>query len=250
MRAELIRRGTAVARGAILRTTRAVHLQDKGLYHFDTVIVPLRRDESGVTLVSFVDWLMPPKAKFKISPQDLGRIAETVEFIPIVVNLPQKSETELVSKTLKHDERVKTISRAAIRFVLNFMSDTMASAPDSGLDAVDYIIAIAVGSANVSHIDNDAALSRKYAGLIEPDWMRRGISRAAIARATLLPLETMRRRINKLIAKNVLIEREDGIILSATNPLKFGARLDRMHAHAHLVDRMFRDVKARGVTFD
>ena len=248
-RAEMLRRGTAVARGAILRTNRQIHLDDNSVHHFETVTVPLRRAESGVTLATFVDWQLPANSNAHVAPSDIGRLPEIAEFIPIVENMPEKPETKLVGKALQHDERVKIISRAGIRFVLNFIGDTMAGAPESGLDATDYLIALAIGSANVSHIDNDTALSRQYAGLIEPDWMRRGISRAAIARATMLPVETVRRRVNRLIEKKVLEQREDGIILSATNPLKLGARLDRMHAHAHLMDRMIRDMKARGVAF-
>ena len=249
VRSEMQRRGAAIARGAILRTNREVHLQDNSVHHFETVTVPLRSSQTSTVLAVLVDWQVPAGSVARVSPAELARLPEIAEFIPIVENMPDKPETELVGKALQHDERVKIISRAAIRYMLNFMGDTMASAPESPLDATDYLIALAIGSANVSHIDNDAAQSRKYAGLIEPDSMRRGISRAAIARATMLPVETVRRRVNNLIEKKVLVQRKDGIILSATNPLKLGARLDRMHAHAHLTERMIRDLKACGVTF-
>ena len=120
----------------------------------------------------------------------------------------------------------------------------------SSLDPLDYYIATAVGSANIAHIDSDPALSRQYAGLIEPDYMRRGISRAAISRSTGLPLETVRRRINRMITLELLLERKDGVIVPANNPLKLGTRLGRMHVHAQLVERLFRELKARGVRFD
>jgi hypothetical protein len=68
-----------------------------------------------------------------------------------------------------------------------------------------------------------------------------------VSRATNLPLETVRRRINHLIEIGVLKEREDGIILSSTNPHRIGVRHDLMHRHAQLVDRMVRDIRARGV---
>jgi hypothetical protein len=247
--AELKRRSAAIVRGAILRANRKVHLKDGGAHHFETIAVPLRPRENEATIAVLVDWQPLADSDVRVSPADLATLSQCAEFIPIVENMPERPETELVGKALQQDERVKIISRAAIRYVLNFMGDTMAGTLESGLDATDYLIALAIGSANVSHIDNDAVLSRQYAGLIEPDWMRRGISRAAIARAIMLPVETVRRRVNNLIQKKVLIQREDGIILSATNPLKLGARMDRMHAHAHLTDRMIRDLKACGVTF-
>ena len=249
VRDEMKRRGTAIARGAILRNTRQVRLDDGSTHHFETVSVPLRRGETSTVVAVMVDWQMPAGSPAPVVATDMPHLPEIAEFIPIIANTAEKRETELVAKGLQLDERVKIVSRAAIRYMLNFMGDTMANTPETGLDATDYLIALAIGSANVSHIDNDAALSRQYAGLIEPDWMRRGISRAAIARASMLPVETVRRRVNKLIEMNVLTQREDGIILSATNPLKLGARLDRMHAHAHLTDRMIRDLKACGVTF-
>jgi hypothetical protein len=46
------------------------------------------------------------------------------------------------------------------------------------------------------------------------------------------------------------IERKDGIVMSANNRLKIGTRLDDMHGHAQLVDRLLRELKARGVRFD
>ena len=249
VRDEMRRRGAAIARGAILRNTRQVALDDGSIHSIETVSVPLRRSETGTIVAVVVNWQMPAGSMARVVPASVAHLPQIAEFIPILENTGEKQEIELAAKGLQMDERVKIVSRAAIRYMLNFMGDTMSNAPELGLDATDYLIALAIGSANVSHIDSDAALSRQYAGLIEPDWMRRGISRAAIARATTLPVETVRRRVNKLIDLNVLTQREDGIILSAANPLKLGVRLDRMHAHSHLTDRMIRDLKACGVTF-
>ena len=65
---------------------------------------------------------------------------------------------------------------------LNFIAFWQARpAPDTAAGVIFVLFAIAVGAANVSHIDNDPALSRQYAGQVEPDTMRRGISRAAVS---------------------------------------------------------------------
>jgi hypothetical protein len=243
-RAERLRRADAIGAGAILRTTREVLLDSQTPYFFETISVPLAPDITGrVPLVHFADW-SPPEEKATIVHRMRAAVPEAAEIIPLAVGAAAQG---VLDPSRQQEERVKIISRAAIRFLLNLLGDAAQVPAELKLDPIDYIIAIAVGAANVSHIDNDPALSRQYAGLIEPDSMRRGISRAAVSRATNLPLETVRRRINHLIEIGVLTEREDGIILSSTNSHRVGVRRDLMHRHAQLVDRMVRDIRARGV---
>lgn len=243
-RVERMRRAGAVGAGAILRTTREVVLNSQEPYFFETISVPLRPDAEGrVPLVHFADWA-PPEETATVMHNMRSGVPEMAEIIPLMTDEAQAAMQE---RERQQEERVKIMSRAAIRFLLNLLGDAAQMPEELKLDPIDYIIAIAVGSANVSHIDNDPTLSRQYAGLVEPDTMRRGISRAAVSRATNLPLETVRRRINHLIDIGVLKEREDGIILSSTNNHRVGVRRDLMHRHAQLVDRMVREIRARGV---
>jgi hypothetical protein len=243
-RAERLRRADAIGAGAILRTTREVTLDSQTPYFFETISVPLSPNIAGrVPLVHFADWA-PPDEKATILHRGRSGVPEAAEIIALATVTGAAAPLD---SSRQQEERVKIISRAAIRFLLNLLGDAAHVPAELKLDPIDYIIAIAVGAANVSHIDNDPALSRQYAGAIEPDSMRRGISRAAVSRATNLPLETVRRRINHLIEIGVLMEREDGIILSSTNSHRVGVRRDLMHRHAQLVDRMVRDIRARGV---
>lgn len=242
LRGERMRRANAIGAGAILRTTREVMLNSQLPYFFETISVPLSPDADGrVPLVHFADWAPPEETATVLHGMRSG-VPEAAEIVPLATD-----EVETPPAEREQEERVKIISRAAIRFLLNLLGDAAQMPEELKLDPIDYIIAIAVGSANVSHIDNDPALSRQYAGLVEPDSMRRGISRAAVSRATNLPLETVRRRINHLIEIGVLKEQLDGIILSSTNSHRVGVRRDLMHRHAQLVDRMVRDIRARGV---
>jgi hypothetical protein len=244
LRGERMRRANAIGAGAILRSTREVVLSSQAPYFFETISVPLRPDAEGrVPLVHFADWA-PPEDGATVLHNMRSGVPEDVEIVPLAADEAASAITE---RARQQEERVKIISRAAIRFLLNLLGDAAQMPQELKLDPIDYIIAIAIGSANVSHIDNDPSLSRQYAGLVEPDAMRRGISRAAVSRATNLPLETVRRRINHLIEIGVLKERDDGIILSSTNPHRVGVRRDLMHRHAQLVDRMVRDIRARGV---
>jgi hypothetical protein len=243
LRGERTRRAHAIGAGAILRTTREVMLNSQLPYFFETISVPLSPDADGrVPLVHFADWA-PPEETATVLHGMRSDVPEAAEIVPLATDAVEPPAAER-----EQEERVKIISRAAIRFLLNLLGDAAQMPEELKLDPIDYIIAIAVGSANVSHIDNDPALSRQYAGLVEPDSMRRGISRAAVSRATNLPLETVRRRINHLIEIGVLKEQLDGIILSSTNSHRVGVRRDQMHRHAQLVDRMVRDIRARGVS--
>jgi hypothetical protein len=121
---------------------------------------------------------------------------------------------------------------------------------DATLDPIDHVLALAIGTANLSHIDSSPDLCKQNAGRIEPDELRHGISRGAIARALSMPAETVRRRLNGLIEAKILIEREDGVILAADNPLGIGASQDLWNFHARQFERLLRELRQRGVTFD
>lgn len=248
-RGERMRRVLAAVSGAIVRVTHQLTLKTGGDRFVETVSLPLRERDGGLTtMVCFMD-ISGLMGQDQMPDTSFASLPDIAEIIPIPGDSTQAYPGHLTGKGLRREEQVKIISRAADRLVLNIIMDAMMASPLAGLDPVDYLIAITVGSANVSHIDNDANLSRQFAGLIEPDGLRHGISRAAISRATTLPLETVRRRINRLLEIGIFLEREDGIILSAGNKYKVDARTDRMHAQARLVERMFRDLRARGVNF-
>src|ERR1700761_6180291 len=148
---------------------------------------------------------------------------------------------------LSESERAKIIARLTWRFMLIIMGEGMKEAT---LDPIDHMLALVIGTANLSHIDSSPEMCRRHAGQIEPDGMRRGISRGAIARALSMPAETVRRRLNGLIEARILVEREDGIILAADNPLGLGAHPDLWKFHARQFERLLRELRLRGITFD
>lgn len=246
-RPERKRRISVVARGAIMRATRQA--DEEGAFNVvECISLPLHPQPDGnVTIVQYINAL-PEAHDGKISC-GIAEEAEIVEFVPIILNALESTPEKIVSKALKPEERAKIVSRAAIRLLLGMCADTLAAYPDIELDPIDLLLANLIGSANISHIENDPELRRQYAGLIEPDWMRRGISRAAVSRALALPFETIRRRINRMIKLGVLIERPDGIILSANNPHKLDSNTARMHVHAQLTERFWRELKVRGIAF-
>ena len=245
---ERIQRAERVAFGHILRNTREVLLESKVPYFFDTITVPLGPDENGsVHLSTYFDWAPPNPQDTMIDLHEIVRLATSADFFPLVPNDQSGPLPTISNEVLRVEERAKIISRNSIRLLLNMMGDLMRATSREDLDPLDILIALAVGSANVSHIDTDPELTRKYAAQVEPDSERKGISRAAVSRATQIPLETVRRRVNSLIERGLLTERSDGVILSASNRLKLGVRHDFIHSQAQLVLRMVRDLQARGV---
>lgn len=246
-RSERRRRISVVARGAIMRAMRQA--DKEAAYHVvECISLPLHPQPDGnVTIVQFINAL--PQAQDGKVSCGIAEEAEIVEFVPIILNTKKSIPEEIVSRVLKPEERAKIVSRAAIRLLLGMCADTLVAYTGTGLDPIDLLLANLIGSANTSHIENDPELRRQYAGLIEPDWIRRGISRGAVSRALALPFETIRRRINRMIKLGVLIERPDGIILSANNPHKLDSNTARMHVHAQLTERFWRELKARGVAF-
>lgn len=148
---------------------------------------------------------------------------------------------------LSETERAKIAARLIHRFILTIIGEGMR---DAKLDPIDHMLALVIGTANLSHIDSSPDLCRQNAGRVEPDDMRVGVSRGAIARALSMPAETVRRRLNSLIEAKILVEREDGIILAADNPLGIGASQDLWNFHASQFERLLRELRLRGVTFE
>ncbi|HEX4270477.1 MAG TPA: hypothetical protein VHZ32_03790 [Rhizomicrobium sp.] len=161
--------------------------------------------------------------------------------------VPKEQEKRHAETALNEAERAKIIARLIYRFLLTIMGEGMRDAP---LDPIDHMLALVIDTANLSHIDSSPELCRQNAARVEPDELRRGVSRGAIARALSMPAETVRRRLNGLIEANILIEREDGVILAADNPLGLGANPDLWKFHARQFERLLRELRLRDITFD
>jgi DNA-binding CsgD family transcriptional regulator len=116
------------------------------------------------------------------------------------------------------------------------------------LDTTDYLIAITIDAQNIAHIANDPNTSLRYSQIIEPAWMRRGISRAEVSRITHIAPETVRRRINHLIKKGILEERCDGIVV-LVNPNEIASHSGKMRANVELVETLVEELRVRGIAY-
>ena len=200
-------------------------------------------------VVNFFDWNPPDKKAVLRNFAEITNPPALAEFVPIVRSEPVSIVARSSVRELPVDERLKVTSQAAVRFVMNFMAQAMRTYASTGLDPTDYLIVLAVDSQNVAHVESDPNISFRYAGLIEPDWMRRGIRRAAISRITHIPPETVRRRINRLIEKGILAERRDGIIVASEGPTDLSSRMGQMRFNALAIEQLIADLQLRGVFF-
>lgn len=243
---ERTRRTASVAGGALLKTIREVRLKDGGTHRFEMVSVPLRPDADGtVHIFNYVDWTAKTGVTADLREMTIPPLR--AEFVPIPVAAPVRNDSEPLQGWLSTDNRRKVISQASVRFVINFMREAMKTYSSLGLDPTDYLIILTIDTQNIAHVQNDPKISMRYAALVEPDWMRRGVSRAEVSRITQIPLETVRRRINRLIEMGVLADRQDGVILPETNTMATASRRRKMHINTQLVERLISDLDARGV---
>ena len=247
---ERMQRTASVAEGAILRTVRQVNLNRGGKYSFEIVSVPLRPNRDGTIEVStFFDWNPPDKRAVLLSLDEITKPPVLAEFITIVRSENAHPLSRSSEQELKDEHRIKVTSQAAVRFVMNFMREAMKIYSGVGLDPTDYIIVIAIDTQNIAHIQNDPNISHRYAGLVDPEWMRRGVSRAAVSRVTHMPLETVRRRINRMIEKGFLIERRDGIVLPSGSRIGISTHTGKMRFDTLLVEQLVGELRARGIVF-
>ena len=114
------------------------------------------------------------------------------------------------------------------------------------LDFLDLMLVFAIASANVMRSPADKAGGKQSGPL--PD--RIGISRNAVSRALNIPLETVRRRIGNLLAKKVLVEQADGLVLSPDNPIGLGNNAQLAAVNVAHLRRLFAGLKAIGLRLD
>jgi hypothetical protein len=243
---ERTRRTASVAGGAVLKTIREVRLKDGGTHRFEMISLPLRPDPDGTIFIfNFVDWTARDAVLADLREMTIPPLR--AEFVPIPMADSPDTTAGALQGWMTTDNRRKVISQASVRFVINFMREAMKTYAPLGLDPTDYLIILTVDTQNVAHIQNDPKISMRYAALVEPDWMRRGVSRAEVSRITQIPLETVRRRINRLIEIGVLADRKDGVIMPETNRIATASRRRKMHINTQLVERLISDLDARGV---
>ena len=147
----------------------------------------------------------------------------------------------------KSGDVIRTISRHTLAYILCAISEMFHYYVD--FDPLDLLIVHAVLDANVINVMNDRELDERYSSIhaVEPDAIKQGISRAALARFLNLPLETVRRRVLHLKEKGILIEVKSGLIVSQENVFGFGNNHHLQTTNIVLVRKLLRDLSRAGI---
>src|SRR3979490_2439110 len=152
--------------------------------------------------------------------------------------------------TSKDDEaasdRIRTISRHSLAYMLCAASEMFRH---YDFDPMDLIIIHAVLNANVLNIMKDPELDRRLGSVqaVEPDEIKQGVSRAALPRFLGIPIETVRRRADRLKKEGILRETDQGLIVTQANQFKFGNNHELQKTNILLVRKFLRDLTEAGI---
>jgi hypothetical protein len=146
---------------------------------------------------------------------------------------------------LDNHAQLRIMSRLAMDYIITMYSAVLRG---SEHDPLDTLILCTVAVANVAYLNTDNELSHEYAGLDapEPDEIKRPLSRNAVALSLGLPYETVRRRIDKLLAIKALAE-VDGGLISINEEARPEMVLAMAQQNAALLRRLVQRLRAQGV---
>src|SRR5271154_5957011 len=109
----------------------------------------------------------------------------------------------------------RTLSRHTLAYILCSISELFRH---YDFDPLDLLIIHAVMNANVLNVMKNPELDRKFGSVwtVEPDGIKQGVSRAALSRFLNLPIETVRRRADRLRKEGILRDTDHGLIVTET----------------------------------
>jgi CRP-like cAMP-binding protein len=141
---------------------------------------------------------------------------------------------------------IRTVSRHSLAYMLCAISEM---SRNYDFDPMDLLLIHAILNANVLNIMKDPELDRQYGSIqtVEPDAIKQGVSRAALSRFLALPVETVRRRADRLKKEGILRETDHGLIVTEANQYKFGNNHELQKTNMLLVRKFLRDLMEAGV---
>jgi hypothetical protein len=141
---------------------------------------------------------------------------------------------------------IRAISRHSLAYLLCSISELFRH---YDFDPLDLLIIHAILNTNVINVMKDSELDRKFSSVhdVEPDEIKQGISRAALSRFLNLPIETIRRRVDRLKKRAILAESKSGLIVTERNRFKFGNNHELQKTNVVLVRKLLRDLRRAGI---
>ena len=143
----------------------------------------------------------------------------------------------------KYTDLTRAVSRHSVSYMLLSLSELFRHYGD--FDPLDLLIIHAVLNANVINIMKDHDLDKRFGSIhtVEPDIIKLGVSRAALSRFLGLPLETVRRRVERLKKRGILLDGTSGLIVLEANAYRFGNNHELQLANINLIRKLLRDLK-------
>ena len=152
--------------------------------------------------------------------------------------------------TIKNDgtapDLIRTVSRHSLAYLLCAASEMFRH---YDFDPLDLMIIHAVLNANVLNVMKNPELDRRFGSIeaVEPDEIKQGVSRAALSRFFGMPIETVRRRADRLKKEGIFRETDQGLIVTEANQFKFGNNHELHKTNMLLVRKFLRDLTEAGV---
>ena len=142
---------------------------------------------------------------------------------------------------------IRAVSRHYVAYICLSMSELFRHYDD--FDPLDLLIIHAILNANVINVMKDSELDKRFGSIhaIEPDAIKLGVSRAALSRFLGLPLETVRRRVERLKKREILADGRSGLIVLEANAYRFGNNHALQTTNVSLVRKLLRDLKRAGI---
>jgi hypothetical protein len=143
-------------------------------------------------------------------------------------------------------DMIRTISRHSLAYMLCAASEMFRH---YDFDPLDLLIIHAVLNANMLNIMKDPELDRRFGSVqtVEPDEIKQGVSRAGLSRFLALPMETVRRRADRLKKKGILRDTDQGLIVTEANQFKFGNNHELQKTNILLVRKFLRGLTEAGI---
>ena len=147
----------------------------------------------------------------------------------------------------KSSDLTRAVSRHSVAYMLLSLSELFRHYND--FDPLDLLIVHAVMNANVINVMKDPELDKRFGSIhaVEPDTIKLGLSRAALSRFLGLPLETVRRRVERLKKQDILSDGTNGLIVLEANAYRFGNNHELQTANMILIRKLLRDLKRSGI---
>jgi hypothetical protein len=163
-----------------------------------------------------------------------------------MANLPNADWSGVQPAPLREAERRRLANRMALAYLLDAITLLRG---DRHL--LDTLLAGVIVQANTARVRREADLQIAYARAEDsvPDEMRRPVSINAVAASLHLPFETVRRRVNGLIARGEVVVVDGGLVVPGAL-LRSPQYLAAAFAGYGRLQRFYRDLDAAGLIGD